>query len=84
MSKAAETFIDQFTRKLLVDWAHHQITGGEIGSPPPLEVCGPRQCAYGYKPYIEHAISKGWLSKDGQRVLARGFSVATSAIKRGN
>lgn len=83
MSKAADTFIDQYTRKLLVDWAHHQVTETQ-GGIPPLEVCGRQQCSYGYAPYIAHAISKGWLSKDGQRVLARGYAVATSALKRGS
>ena len=83
MTKAEQLFIDQYTRKLLVDWAHHQVV-----APPDsfeantLERCG-HQCALGYQPYIDYAKHKGWLSKDGKRVLAKGFSVATSALKRG-
>ena len=87
MTKAAQNFIDQYTRKLLIDWAHHQITSSlDISIPPPLtlESCGSHQCAYGYAPYVEHAIAKGWLSKDGKRVLAKGLAVATSALKRGS
>ena len=87
MTKAAQNFIDQYTRKLLIDWAHHQITSSlddTIPPPPDLEVCGAHQCAYGYAPYVEHAISTGWLSKDGKRLLAKGLAVATSALKRGS
>ena len=81
MSKAAATFIDQYTRRLLIDWAHHQVTSPE--PPEFLERCG-NTCAYSHQVYIEHAINKGWVSKDGKRVLAKGFTVAASAIKRGN
>ena len=83
MTKAAQNFIDQYTRKLLIGWAHHQVTYPMEGNPP-LEICGPHQCSYGYAPYVEYAISKGWLSKDGERVLAKGFAVAVSALKRGS
>ena len=86
MTKAEQLFIDQYTRKLLVDWAHHQAVAPEDPSVfedrIALERCG-HQCALGYQPYIDYAKHKGWVSKDGKRVLAKGFSVATSALKRG-
>ena len=82
MTKAEQTFIDQYTRKLLIDWAHHQLSAPE--TPFRLETCGPSECAYGHQIYINYAMSKGWVSKDGTRVLAKGFTVATAAVKRGN
>ena len=82
MTKAEQTFIDQYTRKLLIDWAHHQVVSPE--NPIRLETCGPQECAYGHQAYINYAMGKGWVSKDGTRVLAKGFTVATSAVKRGN
>ena len=83
-TQAEKNFIDQYTRKMLIDWAHHQVTASlEKGDEPPLERCGSQQCAYGYAPYVDYAISKGWLSKDGKRVLAKGFTTACSAVKRG-
>ena len=82
MTKAQQTFIDQYTRRLLIDWAHHQVSAGF--NLEALEACGPQQCGHGYDVYIEYAKHKGWVSKDGKRVLAKGFSVAASAVKRGN
>jgi len=83
-TQAEKNFIDQYTRKILIDWAHHQITSPrEEDEFPPLERCSPQPCAYGYDLYVDYAISKGWLSKDGKRVLAKGFTTACSAVKRG-
>jgi hypothetical protein len=80
-TQAEKSFIDQYTRKLLVYWAHHQISSPEL--PELLEPCPAFQCAYGHQVYVDYAVSKGWLSKDGKRVLAKGFSTASSAVKRG-
>ena len=77
--KAKQDFIDQYTRKLLVGWSHHEVAAD---TPVELEECGPQQCAYGYRVYVEYAINKGWLVKDGSRVSARGFSVAGSFLRR--
>ena len=84
MTKAEQSFIDQYTRKLLIDWAHHQVTAptDPFGAELPTEKCGHR-CSYGYDTYVEYAITRGWVSKDGRRVLAKGFATATSALKRG-
>jgi len=32
--------------------------------------------------YFEHAIAKGWISKDGKRVLAAGYATAARYLKR--
>ena len=81
MTKAEQNFIENYTKRLLIDWAHHQVTSPEI--PEFLERCG-NTCAYNHQKYIDFAIYKGWVSKDGKRVLAKGFTAAVSALKRGN
>ena len=73
MTKAEHTFIEQFTKKLLIDWAHHQVTSPEI----------PEQLN-GHHVYVDFAVYKGWVSKDRKRVLAKGFTAAVSALKRGS
>jgi hypothetical protein len=77
--KAKQDFIDQYTRKLLVDWAHHEAAAGALVE---LEACSPKQCAYGYRVYVAHAVGRGWLVKDGSRVSAKGFAVAASFLRR--
>lgn len=81
MTKAEQTFIEQYTKSLLIDWAHHQVTSPE--TPEFLERCN-NACAYDHQVYIDFAVRKGWVSKDGKRVLAKGFTAATSALKRGS
>ena len=77
--KARLDFIDQNTRRMLVDWAHHEVAAGE---PVELQPCSPSPCAYGQEVYVAYAIDKGWLVKDGSRVSAKGFAVAASFLRR--
>jgi hypothetical protein len=71
MTKAEGLFVDQMTRKLLVDWCARQVgEGSPFGSVLPSE------------PFVEYAIEKGWLSKDRTRVLAGGFTTAASFLRR--
>lgn len=63
-----QEFIDQMTRKLLVDWCDAQIRGGGWVSSPSV--------------YLEYARSKGWLSKTDDRVLSTGFETAARFLKR--
>lgn len=71
-SKAEENFIDRMARHQLVQWAHAQIQG------EPFFI---RQIGQTVTPYAEHAITKGWLNKDGTKVLAKGFMTATAVLK---
>jgi len=70
--KSQLAFIDQFTRRLTVRWADHEI---HTGSPPVLEDYSDE--------YVEFALSKGWLTKrEPRRLTAKGWQVATSFLKR--
>jgi hypothetical protein len=77
--KAKQDFTDQYTRKLLVDWAHHEVAAGH---PVEAQPCSPSPCAYGQVIYVEYAIEKGWLVKDGSRVSAKGFAIAAAFLRR--
>jgi len=67
-----QEFLDQMTREYMVTWSDRQIRKAILIIDP---ACDPA-------PYIEHAISKGWLSKDGSRVLSAGFLTAARFLKR--
>jgi len=69
-SKSEQEFINQKTRELMVGWCDIAIRG----SPPIPRV----EDAV----YYEFAQSKGWISKDGNRVLAAGFDTAARFLKR--
>lgn len=68
-SKGEIAFIDQMTRKLLVQWADNQVRSGHIGKDLPGV-------------YVEYAISKKWLLKDGTQLSSTGWSTATRFLKR--
>lgn len=73
-SKGEQSFIDQYSRKLMAEeWACQTVESGQIReSGQRLEaVC------------LEHALSKGWLTKrEPRRVTAKGFEVAASFLRR--
>lgn len=71
-TQAEKDFIDRWARLLLVKWAEFQVRT-DLAMP-----IVPRE-----QVYIDHARAKGWISKDGSRVLAKGFAVATSCLKGG-
>ena len=76
LTKAEEAFIDQYTRTLLIEWGVQTLSHGsfaiQIDAAPVIRDC----C-------IEYASEKGWVSKaEPRRVLAKGFTVAASALKR--
>jgi len=78
-----------------VEWAARTVRGEEPAIPL-LKGCNPIQTddpdkkeAYAkmrekqlQDPFIAHALNKGWVSKDGSRVLAQGFTVAKGYLKR--
>ncbi len=72
MTKSELNFIDQLARKLLVELATAHITTGLKPSDlkPVPEII------------LSHMITKGWLSKKRDRLLARGFSTAAAFLKR--
>lgn len=77
MSKAQDEFLDQMTRKLLVDWCDWSLR--ENGSPVAIPAA--------QDPYRLYAEQKKWLSsKDGatgtSRVLATGWETAARFLKR--
>jgi hypothetical protein len=72
-TKGEIDFINEKTRALLGEWAHTQVVTGEL---PPSDL-------EGLEPYIEHALSKGWLSKKSpHRVSSGGFKVAAAFLRR--
>lgn len=76
-TKAEEAFIDQYTRKMMVSWAKQSIAFGSVNDPTPADIKG------GMMVYFDFALAKGWLTKrTPHRLTAKGFSVATSFLKR--
>lgn len=77
-TKGEFNFINEFTRTLLVKWCDYQLRYGEM---PKCDISG-------YAPsktsalYVEFAQSKGWVSKDGTKVLSNGFKVAAAFLRR--
>lgn len=70
-SKGEQAFIHEYTRDLLVEWADKCIRHGDI----------PSTSVEGASVYVKHAISKGWLSKDGTKVTSAGYASAAARCK---
>ena len=66
-------FLDQYTRSLMVQWCHHQLT---TGNPPGDRVFGDT------KVYFDYAKTKGWISKKDGSVLSAGWKVGAAFLKR--
>ena len=76
-SKGELAFIDQMTRKLLVEWGDCQIQTGSLTFP---EVKGEDLRS---NPYVEHALAKAFLTKrEPLRLTAKGWAAAASFLKR--
>jgi hypothetical protein len=76
-TKAEEAFIDQYTRKLMVEWAKQSLAFGSVNEPTTADLKS------GMMVYFDFALSKGWLSKrEPHRLTAKGFGVAASFLKR--
>ena len=65
-------FLDQYTRRLMVQWCHIQLTTGNapVPSSPDLQV------------YFDYAKTKGWLSRKDGMVLSAGWKVGAAFLKR--
>ena len=76
-TKAEQNFIDQYARKLTVEWAKQTLAFGAINEPTPADIKG------GMMLYFDHAIEKGWVSKKAPyKLLSKGFSTAAAFLKR--
>lgn len=71
-----DKFIDQYTRIQIIGWAVSCLQTGGFNPRDTDDI------------YLNHAIAKGWVSKNenretGQRkVLAKGFDVAAAFLKK--
>ena len=77
MTKAEASFLDQMTRKRMVDCAdwitQARACNSEEGFPSDLLP----------EPYKSHGLGRGWVSKrDNSKLTGAGFSVAASFLKR--
>lgn len=78
MTKGEQDFINEYTRQLLVGWAHQTLTSPEN----PLYLTDPTVSGSPTSIYATHALNKGWITKDGNRVTATGFGVAAAYLRR--
>lgn len=73
-SAAEQEFIDQYTRKLMVEWC---AATAATGMSPTAARIQPE-----LDPFVQHAITKTWLAKDGSRILTNGWLTAARFLKR--
>lgn len=81
MTKGQSEFLDQMTRKLLVEWCDKALRASED------TFCGD---AASLGPYLAHAVAKKWLSVQQERhdklhtyrILAAGWETAARFLKR--
>lgn len=64
-------FLDQYTRRLMVQWCHLQLTTGTSPSVPA-----------DHEVYLNYARTKGWISKKDGTVLSAGWKVGAAFLKR--
>jgi hypothetical protein len=69
LNQGQEKFVNRYTRKLLVGWAHMHLTTGVFGIESQVE-----------RRYLDFAISKGWVSKDVAKITSLGYKVASSFL----
>ena len=77
-SKAEEKFIDQYARKLTVEWAKQTLGFGSINEPTKQDLHNPllMEC-------MAHAENKKWVSKsEPRKLISAGFSTAAAYLKR--
>jgi hypothetical protein len=73
-----QLFIDQMTRKFMVDWCDAYLKSNKMLGP--LQQSG--SSPWTPSVYLQHAMDKGWVSKDGQKILSSGWQTATRFLKR--
>lgn len=70
-TKGELDFINEKTRELLCEWAHRQVQGLPV--------------KFGVSDlvFVEHAITKNWLSKaEPRKVTSSGFKTAAAFLRR--
>ena len=72
-TKGEQDLIVEQTKRLLVLWGTHQI---EYGTGPS------EQEGTSDSVFLWLAMDKGWVAKDGTRVLSKGFKVAAAFLRR--
>jgi len=79
MTKGEEAFLDQYTRKLMVDLCRSQMAYGD-----PLK--GMRYKSHPLDsadaPFLRYAVKKKWVNKDLSAVLGAGWMTAARFLKR--
>ena len=70
-TQGEQKFIDQYTRKFMVEWSRNQVAG----HPTPVVSTNNN------KVYVTSVVSKGWLAKDLSKVTSKGFGIAASFLK---
>ena len=75
-------FIDQYTRKLMVQWCHEtlQMNRSLVARPGGLQAP-----AFGLdrdNVYVQYAISKKWVSAKDDKILSAGWATAAAFLKR--
>jgi len=84
-NQAAQEFINEYTRQLLVGWADHCLRHGSL---PQENSLLPQHAAMAkdlsaHAIYVAYAQEKGWLSKkDPMTVLAAGYKSAGAYLRR--
>lgn len=72
ISKAEQHFIDQYTRKMTVEWGLQTVVDGHITDTDQRN-----------QGFLIGATEKGWVTKNPpHRLTAKGFEVAVSFLKR--
>lgn len=72
-TKGEMNFVDQFTRRLMVDWANTCIQSGEL----------PLRWFETNHPYSDHALEKGWVGKrEPRKLTSKGWATAAAFLKR--
>lgn len=72
-TKGQEAFVEQMTRKLLVEWCAMALRQGTVPEDPSVSV------------YLAHAVAKKWISAPqggSYRILSTGWDTAARFLKR--
>jgi len=82
LSKSEQLFIDQMARKKMVTWCDDALNTGFTRQPIMTACILPGNDPPCPDVYLYHAITKGWVSKDGTKILAAGWETAARFLKR--
>ena len=80
-TKGELEFIDQMTRKLMVEWCHEVVQHGILPWVAQTSQA-PKGLSYLLRHYIDYAAKKKWISADKSKILAAGWATAARFLKR--